>query len=192
MVECRKLKQLFPSRSEIPAQYRPNEPVHQRCIWVDGELRRWDGPNQTAVSPIWTRNDGGGLEATEIGSYPEGIARSNGGGARCGPCSLCKWPRPMADHDGRRQNRLHGGVHTANTGAKDRGRPPHHVGSRQDPARLGKRNSIAPSPTLPQPSMRSRNWTTTAPALSSPKERSARFAARRLASSCAWARTIIR
>ena len=72
MAECSKLERLFLPGSEIPDQHRLSEPIHQHRILVDGELRQWHGPNQTVVSPIWTRNGRGGLEPTEIGSYPKG------------------------------------------------------------------------------------------------------------------------
>jgi glyceraldehyde-3-phosphate dehydrogenase (NADP+) len=72
VTECSKLEQFFLSPSDIPAQHRLPEPLHQRCILVDGELRPWEGHNQAVVSPIWRRNDDGGLEPTEIGSYPKG------------------------------------------------------------------------------------------------------------------------
>jgi aldehyde dehydrogenase (NAD+) len=72
VAECSKLERLFLPGREIPDQHRLSEPIHQHCILVDGELRQWHGPNQTVVSPIWTRNGRGDLEPTEIGSYPKG------------------------------------------------------------------------------------------------------------------------
>ena len=71
MPDCATLEQLFLSPSDIPDQHRLPGPIHQRRILVGGELRRWEGPNQPVVSPIWTRTVGG-LEPTEIGSYPKG------------------------------------------------------------------------------------------------------------------------
>jgi aldehyde dehydrogenase (NAD+) len=70
--EWSKLEQLFPMQSEIPLEYRLPGPLHQRSILVDGELRDWNGPYQTVLSPIWTRDRDGVLTPTEIGSHPKG------------------------------------------------------------------------------------------------------------------------
>jgi len=69
--EFPKLEQLFPSNSKLPPEHR-RAAVHQRCVLIDGELKAWDGPCQQVLSPVWTRNDDGELEAIEIGSHPQG------------------------------------------------------------------------------------------------------------------------
>lgn len=54
MSDWSKLEQLFPTPNGIPSEHRLPGLLHQRSILVDGELRDWNGPNQTVLSPIWT------------------------------------------------------------------------------------------------------------------------------------------
>jgi glyceraldehyde-3-phosphate dehydrogenase (NADP+) len=67
-----RLKHLFPRRDDIPAEFRPPVPVHQRHVLLDGALVPWSGPCQAVVSPIRFRDPAGALEEIELGSYPEG------------------------------------------------------------------------------------------------------------------------
>ena len=68
------LERRFPSESEIPAEHRLPTPIRQRSTLVGGALKPWDGPFQTALSPIWARNRDGVLKPVEIGLYPQGSA----------------------------------------------------------------------------------------------------------------------
>ena len=72
MINSEYLKNLFPRESEIPAEHRPPAPIHQRSYLVDGELKPWEGPVQTVLSPVCVRRDDGALEQVELGSYPLG------------------------------------------------------------------------------------------------------------------------
>jgi len=60
---------LFPAEGEIPAAHRLSLPLDQRQWLVDGELRTWDGPVQSIVSPILLR-EGRSLEPCVLGSVP--------------------------------------------------------------------------------------------------------------------------
>lgn len=70
------LEQLFVPLSDVPSKHRLAAPIHQRSILLDGALQPWIGMNQPVLSPIWTRNDQGLLEPTEIGSYPKGSSEA--------------------------------------------------------------------------------------------------------------------
>ncbi len=65
-----RLKQLFPTAGEIPAEYRLPSPIHQRVSLVDGELKAWNGKSKTVLSPVCVRLPDGELKQLEIGSYP--------------------------------------------------------------------------------------------------------------------------
>jgi glyceraldehyde-3-phosphate dehydrogenase (NADP+) len=180
-----RLDELFPLQCEIPAEHRLSVPIHQSRLLIDGELAAWDGPSQIVLSPIWTRGSDGALVPTEIGSHPKGSpevteaaltaavnAYANGSG---------RWPTmTVADR-------------IACTVEFTR----QMLGRRDEVVRLimwevGKtcptrrRNSIVRSHTSSRPLRHSRNWTTTAPALLSPKARSVKSGARRSVSSFAW------
>ena len=59
---------LFPTRDDIPAEHRL-DPHAADAYLVDGELRQWAGPTETACGPVFVRT-GGGLERPSIGRYP--------------------------------------------------------------------------------------------------------------------------
>jgi hypothetical protein len=59
---------LFPTRDDIPAEHRV-DPHAADAYLVDGELRQWAGPTETACGPVFVRT-GGGLERPPIGHYP--------------------------------------------------------------------------------------------------------------------------
>lgn len=63
------LLELFPTEADIPAAHRLNLPLDQRQWLVDGELRTWDGPVQSIVSPIRLR-EGDALNPCVLGSVP--------------------------------------------------------------------------------------------------------------------------
>ncbi|MCC2689819.1 MAG: aldehyde dehydrogenase, partial [Rhizobiaceae bacterium] len=72
MIDSEQLKNLFPRESEIPAEHRPPEPIHQRSYLIDGALKPWEGASQTVLSPVCIRRENGELEQVELGSYPLG------------------------------------------------------------------------------------------------------------------------
>jgi len=51
---------LFPTRDGIPAEHRLDPYPADRYL-VDGELRQWAGPTETAYGAVFVRT-GGGLE----------------------------------------------------------------------------------------------------------------------------------
>ena len=63
------LRTLFPAFADIPAAHRLPLPIDQRQWLVDGELRTWDGPMQSVVSPIRLR-EGEALKSCVLGSVP--------------------------------------------------------------------------------------------------------------------------
>ena len=63
------LEKLFPSESQIPAEYNLTEPIEQREYLVNGEMRTWAGKTQDVWSPVYVRTENG-LEHKRIGSYP--------------------------------------------------------------------------------------------------------------------------
>lgn len=71
MTDAAELAQRFPLADQIPDEYRPLAPIHQRTYLVDGELRTWAGAVQTVRSPVCVRNADGELEPVVLGSYPE-------------------------------------------------------------------------------------------------------------------------
>ncbi|MCB8820764.1 NADP-dependent glyceraldehyde-3-phosphate dehydrogenase [Microvirga rosea] len=72
MMSPDKLKQLFPAEGEIPAQFGPPAPVHQRSYLVNGQLKPWDGAVEIVRSPVCVRDERGNLRQIELGSYPMG------------------------------------------------------------------------------------------------------------------------
>ena len=70
MVDATALRQLFPTASEVPAEYRLGAPIRQTTYLVNGELREWRGATQTVYSPVCIRDAAGTPQRIEIGSYP--------------------------------------------------------------------------------------------------------------------------
>jgi acyl-CoA reductase-like NAD-dependent aldehyde dehydrogenase len=60
---------IFPEAGQIPEEFRPRQPIHQREYLVDGQMRQWDGATHEVLSPIYVREDGE-LKRQVIGSYP--------------------------------------------------------------------------------------------------------------------------
>ena len=60
----------FVAEDQIPKQFELPEEVHQKEYLVNGEMRRWDGPSHTVVSPVCVPAADGTLQRKEIGSYP--------------------------------------------------------------------------------------------------------------------------
>ena len=191
MIDSEYLKNLFPRENEIPEEHRPLDPIHQRSYLVDGVLKNWEGPVQTVLSPVCVRRENGELEQVELGSYPAGRGSPERGGAGGRRRRLRQWPGRMADHVGRRADRLHAGIHQPDGGAEAPGRQPDHVGDRQEPGRF--RKGVRPHRRLHprhdrraegagQQQLALRRWS---------RAPSARSAARRWAWCCAWGRTTI-
>ncbi|MES2517972.1 MAG: NADP-dependent glyceraldehyde-3-phosphate dehydrogenase [Bacteroidota bacterium] len=63
------LENLFPTESQIPAEYNLTSPIEQREYLVNGEMRAWAGKTQDVWSPIYVKTKNG-LEQKRIGSYP--------------------------------------------------------------------------------------------------------------------------
>jgi glyceraldehyde-3-phosphate dehydrogenase (NADP+) len=63
------IESLFPHEEEIPGKYRIESPIRQDYYLVDGELRRWHGPLQQVLSPIWVKQ-GSTLTRKCVGQFP--------------------------------------------------------------------------------------------------------------------------
>jgi glyceraldehyde-3-phosphate dehydrogenase (NADP+) len=63
------IESLFPGEEDIPGRYRIETPIRQDCYLVDGELRRWDGPLQEVLSPVWVKT-ASGLARERVGEFP--------------------------------------------------------------------------------------------------------------------------
>jgi hypothetical protein len=72
VVDAEFLRGLFPRPEEVPLEHRPPALVHQRRVLINGELRSYEGPCRSVMSPIRVRNSAGALEQVELGSYREG------------------------------------------------------------------------------------------------------------------------
>jgi glyceraldehyde-3-phosphate dehydrogenase (NADP+) len=60
----------FPGERDLPPGVALPGPIEQREYLVGGELRRWDGPVQEVVSPVWTEGPGGPVPRV-IGVCPQ-------------------------------------------------------------------------------------------------------------------------
>ena len=63
------IRSIFPTQKDIPAQFLLASPLRQDVYLVNGELRRWDGPLQDVVSPVYVKT-AAGLSPQLVGSYP--------------------------------------------------------------------------------------------------------------------------
>lgn len=63
------IESLFPHEQDIPGKHRIEAPLCQDYYLVDGELRRWHGPLQEVLSPIWVK-DGALLNRKRVGEFP--------------------------------------------------------------------------------------------------------------------------
>ena len=64
-----KLRSLFPTAADIPAEYDLTEPLIQKQYLLDGEMVAWSGKMQDVYSPILVRN-GDALTPKYLGAYP--------------------------------------------------------------------------------------------------------------------------
>ena len=72
MITSEQLTALFPAEGDLTGEHGRPEPVHQRHWLVGGELKPWTGRVQTVRSAICVRTGDGSLEQVELGSYPMG------------------------------------------------------------------------------------------------------------------------
>lgn len=63
------LSGIFPTQSDIPAQYNIGEPIEQREYLIGGELIRWEGSLSPVLSPVYIKN-GEKLEQKILGYTP--------------------------------------------------------------------------------------------------------------------------
>ena len=93
------IESLFPHDEEIPGKYRIESPICQDYYLVDGELRRWHGPLQEVLSPIWVKQ-GSALDPKMCRPIPQPLGRGGPGSPfRCG-AGLRQRPRRLAHHVG--------------------------------------------------------------------------------------------
>ncbi len=64
-----RIANIFPTESQIPAEFNLTEPIHQREYLVNGEMRIWNGDTHTVLSPVYIKT-ANGLEQKVVGSYP--------------------------------------------------------------------------------------------------------------------------
>ncbi len=76
MSESELLKNLFPVKGTIPAEFDLPEPVNQHEYLIDGQIRQWDGPMQEVRSPVCLSVDGDCTPVT-IGQYPRLTAQES-------------------------------------------------------------------------------------------------------------------
>jgi glyceraldehyde-3-phosphate dehydrogenase (NADP+) len=69
MVTLEQLSGLFPAESDIPEEYRI-QPLHQKELLIDGEMKPYSGDVHTVLSPVYIRKPDGSLEQVVVGSYP--------------------------------------------------------------------------------------------------------------------------
>ena len=64
-----KIENVFPQASEIPVGLRQDIPFAQTGYLINGEIRKWGGPQQQVFSPVWASIDGL-PKPFPIGTYP--------------------------------------------------------------------------------------------------------------------------
>jgi glyceraldehyde-3-phosphate dehydrogenase (NADP+) len=63
------IEALFPEDQQIPEQFRIEQPIRQDSYLIDGKLRRWEGPLQEVLSPVWIRTANGNQQKL-LGTAP--------------------------------------------------------------------------------------------------------------------------
>jgi hypothetical protein len=117
--------QLFPRDGEVPSEYAPPAPIHQRNYLVNGEMKAWNGQVETVRSPVCVRGPDGQMKQIELGSYPVG-------GEEEAEEALAA--AVAAYDDGCRADCLHAELHEPDGNSAARGRQTNHVGDRQIPS----------------------------------------------------------
>jgi acyl-CoA reductase-like NAD-dependent aldehyde dehydrogenase len=64
------IKNIFPTLADIPPEFILHEPIHQKSILVNGEIKEWHGLTHTVLSPICVKEDNGNHSQIILGSYP--------------------------------------------------------------------------------------------------------------------------
>jgi acyl-CoA reductase-like NAD-dependent aldehyde dehydrogenase len=70
MNKLEQIQYIFPALADIPSEFALHELVHQKSILIDGEIREWNGPSHTVLSPVCVTDNNGNLTQIEVGSYP--------------------------------------------------------------------------------------------------------------------------
>jgi glyceraldehyde-3-phosphate dehydrogenase (NADP+) len=63
------IQTIFPDEKSVPSDFEIPQAVDQDEYLIDGELRKWNGPRQTVLSPVFLRTPGG-LCRKVLGSFP--------------------------------------------------------------------------------------------------------------------------
>ena len=64
-----KFADIFPKKSDIPAQFNIDAPIDQREYLIDGTLKIWKGNLNPVLSPVCIQ-DGTAMEQKVIGKTP--------------------------------------------------------------------------------------------------------------------------
>ena len=63
------LDSIFPDEANIPAEFKIDQPVHQKEYLINGEIHYAKGEMQKVYSPVFTKENGK-LIQKELGSFP--------------------------------------------------------------------------------------------------------------------------
>jgi glyceraldehyde-3-phosphate dehydrogenase (NADP+) len=195
MITSEQLTALFPAEGDLTGEHGRPEPVHQRHWLVGGELKPWTGRVQTVRSAICVRKGDGSLEQVELGSYPMGgipeaeealaaaVAAYDDGGGEWPTMTVAERIACMQDFTkqmvARREQIVNLIMWEIGKNLPD---------SQKE---FDRTVDYIRATSVPR-STRFETSTTATRASSSWRARSARSAARRSASCCAWGRTTIR
>ena len=100
-----RVKEIFPRKSEIPAELWADLPLTQEGYLADGRVRKWTGPMHAVHSPVCVQNEGT-PEPVRIGAYPlltESESLQALEADACGRISACR--QPAAGQKWRRADR---------------------------------------------------------------------------------------
>lgn len=65
----KKIDSLFPEEENVPQEFYFETPINQTEYLVNGKLRKWDGPVQQVLSPVYVKTSSG-FSQKIIGSHP--------------------------------------------------------------------------------------------------------------------------
>ena len=141
------LQQLFPADADIPQDARLRSADSSTRIARRRRAVPWDGACKTVLSPVCVRQASMAKpEQVEIGSYPVMGEAQSDAALDAAVRAYDSRPRRMADDDRRRSASR---ACRTSSGAwwreRQPDREPDHVGDRQEPRRIRRRNSTAPS-----------------------------------------------
>ncbi len=69
MILEQQIHSIFPEETDVPQDFALKTPVDRDEYLINGELRRWQGPMQPVVSPVFLRTQEG-LRPKALGSFP--------------------------------------------------------------------------------------------------------------------------